>query len=121
LRDAVTVALALEVTEPAVAVKVAEVAVAGTVTEAGTVRAALLEERDTEAPPVGAAFDSVTVQEVLAFDASPEALHVRDVRPPGASSEMVLEDELPLNEAVTVALALEVTVPAVAGKTKLVE
>ena len=40
---------------PAVAVKVAEVAAAGTVTEAGTVRAELLLARVTVLPPVGAA------------------------------------------------------------------
>jgi hypothetical protein len=53
-REAVTMADWLEVTELAVAVKVAEEDVAATVTEAGTVRAALLEESATEEPPVGA-------------------------------------------------------------------
>jgi hypothetical protein len=49
-------------TVPAVAVKFADVAPAATVTEAGTGRAALLEESATEAPPVNAARDRVTVQ-----------------------------------------------------------
>ena len=49
-------------TLPAVAVKLAVVAPAATVTEAGTVRAALFEESPAEAPPVKAARDRVTVQ-----------------------------------------------------------
>jgi hypothetical protein len=119
-REAVTVALALAVTVPAVAVKDAVVAAARTVTEAGTVRIALLEARVTVVPPVGAGFDSVTVQEVLALEARLEAVHVKEVRLTGPSREMVAGDELPLREAVTVALALEVTVPAVAVKEAVV-
>ncbi len=74
-REAVRVALLLEVTVPAVAVKEAEVKVAGTVNVAGTAKAALLEESETMAPPVGAAPDSVTVQKALALDVRLEALH----------------------------------------------
>ena len=44
------------------AVKPAEVAPAATVTEAGTVKLVLFEERPTAAPPVGATLLSVTVQ-----------------------------------------------------------
>ena len=55
-------------TVPAVAVKFAMVAPALTVTDAGTVRAALLEESPTEAPPARAADVSVTVQEEVAPD-----------------------------------------------------
>ncbi|HEY1218639.1 MAG TPA: hypothetical protein VGF03_06845 [Bryobacteraceae bacterium] len=40
---------------PAVAAKVAEVEAAGTVTAAATGSAALLLDKDTEAPPLGAA------------------------------------------------------------------
>ena len=50
------------VTAAAVAVNVAVVAPAATVTEAGTVRAMLLLERSTAAPPAGAAAVSLTVQ-----------------------------------------------------------
>jgi hypothetical protein len=50
----------LVVTVPAVAVKLAEVAPDATVTEAGTVSAALLLERVTVIPPEPAACDSVT-------------------------------------------------------------
>ncbi len=47
---------------PAVAVNVFVVAPAATVTEAGTVRRALLLDSETVTPPAGAADDSVTVQ-----------------------------------------------------------
>ncbi len=57
-------------TVPAVAVKLAVVAPAVTVTEAGTVSAALFEESPTDAPPVSAAEDSVTVQVEVAPDAT---------------------------------------------------
>jgi hypothetical protein len=60
--DAVSVTAWLAVTVAAVAVKVAVAAAAATVTEAGTGRAALLEESATAEPPVGAALDTVTVQ-----------------------------------------------------------
>jgi len=51
---------------PAVAVKVADVAPAGTVIEAATGSVVLLLERDTTAPPLGAAWANVTVPVVLA-------------------------------------------------------
>ena len=69
LRVAVMVAESLEAIVPAVAVKVAVVELAATVTEEGTVRVPLLEDRDTVAPPVGATLDSVTVQVLLALEA----------------------------------------------------
>jgi len=53
-------------TVAAVAVKLAVVAPAVTITDAGTVSPALLEESPTEAPPVSAAEDNVTVQVVVA-------------------------------------------------------
>ena len=49
-------------TDPAVAVKFAVVAPAATVTDAGTVSAALFEESPTDKPPVGAACVRVAVQ-----------------------------------------------------------
>jgi len=45
-----------------VALKLADVAAAGTVTETGTVRVALVLDTVTVAPPAGAALVSVTVQ-----------------------------------------------------------
>jgi hypothetical protein len=62
LRVAVICAVASVVTAATVAVKVAEVAPAATVTEEGVVTLALLSDRATLAPPVGAATFSVTVQ-----------------------------------------------------------
>ena len=56
------VALALLLMAAVVTVKFADVAAAATVTEAGTVSFALEFERVTLAPPVGAAWVSVTVQ-----------------------------------------------------------
>jgi len=52
----------------AVTVKVAALAPVATVTDAGTVKALLLSERLTNAPPLGAAMDSVTVH----MDVDPE-------------------------------------------------
>ena len=49
------------VTEPAVAVNAPLVAPAATVTDPGTLRAALLSDRPTPIPPAGAAPDIVTV------------------------------------------------------------
>jgi hypothetical protein len=50
-----------------VALKVAVVAAAATVTDAGTVRVELVLVRVTLAPPVGAAWDRVTVQVLEEF------------------------------------------------------
>jgi hypothetical protein len=55
-----------------VAVKLAVVAPDGTVTEDGTLRAELLSETATEAPPVGAARERLTVQ----VDVAPEPIDV---------------------------------------------
>jgi hypothetical protein len=55
-------------TVPAVAVKFADAAPKATVTDGGTVSAALFEESPTAAPPVNAADVSVTVQVVIAPD-----------------------------------------------------
>ena len=57
-------------TVPAVALKFAVVAPAITVTDAGTVRAALFEESPTDAPPANAARDRVTVQVVVPLEAT---------------------------------------------------
>lgn len=113
LTDAVRIALALEVTAPAVAVKVAEVEPAGTVTDGGTVRVGLLEDTATVAPPVGAVADSVTVQEVLVLEARLEAVQCREVGVTGASTEMMRGSDVPLREAVMVAPALGVMAPEV--------
>lgn len=59
-----------------VALKVLEVAPAATVIEAGTVSVALLFERVTLAPPVGAAWVRVTVQVLEEF--CPRLLGLQD-------------------------------------------
>ena len=65
--------------------KEAEVALAGTVTEAGAVSAAAVSARVTDIPPAGAALESVTVQEVLAFCARLAAAHWSDDTRTGAT------------------------------------
>jgi hypothetical protein len=107
------VAVWLEATVPAVAVKVAEVTPDATVTEAGTVREVELEVSATVAPVEA---DTVTVQVVDACEASDAAAQVRAVGTTGASREMPPAVEVPLSEAVMVAVWLEATVPAVAVK-----
>src|SRR5437867_1585982 len=113
LREAVTVADWLAVTEPAEAVKEAEEDAAATVTEAGTVSVALLEERATLAPPVGAAWERVPVQAEFPPDATVVGLHCK-LETVTAGGVMVREAvaEVPLREAVTVADWLEETEPA---------
>jgi hypothetical protein len=89
-------------TVPAVAVKFAEVVPAATVTDAGTVSAALFEESPTEAPPVRAADVSVTVQVVVAPEAAEFGEHDRP-ETTGAGGVTVTEAVvLPFNVAVRV-------------------
>jgi hypothetical protein len=89
-------------TVPAVAVKFAVVVPAATITEAGTVSAALLEESPTEAPPVSAAEDNVTVQVELAPDVTELGAHDK-FESVGTGGVTVTEAvALPFNVAVTV-------------------
>jgi hypothetical protein len=62
LKVAVTLTFWFELKAPALAEKVADAEPAATVTEAGTLSAALLLDRLTVDPPVGAAAFRVTVQ-----------------------------------------------------------
>jgi hypothetical protein len=102
LSDVVTVAVWLDFTVPAVAVKLAEVAPAGTVTEAGTDRAELLDESVTVAPPAGAACDSVTAQVEVPPEVTVVGVHcAASVVDPGATATDAVV-ELPLSDAVTV-------------------
>src|SRR5215469_2855110 len=105
---------------PAAAVKVAVVALAATVAEAGTVNAALLEERETVVPPVGAALESVTVQVLLALDARVVGAHCTEERLTGACKLTVAVWDALLRVAVTVAVPLELMVPAAAVKVAVV-
>ena len=79
LNVAVMAARTPAVTDAPVAVKVAEVAPAGTRTEAGTVRLALLLLNVTVAPPLGAALFSVTVQLAVPGVVMVEGLQDTDV------------------------------------------
>jgi hypothetical protein len=58
---------------------------------------------DTDAPPVGAAFDSVTVHELLTFDPRLVGLHASELTNTGTKL-IVAGVELPLYVAVAVAL-----------------
>ncbi|GMU23211.1 MAG: hypothetical protein AMXMBFR13_32930 [Phycisphaerae bacterium] len=109
-------AVELEVSVPAVAVNVAEVEPAGTVTEEGAVRDELLLASETAVPPLGAAALMVTVQVLLAPEFNDEGLQVRPVRRAGAARFTEKVRELPFRFAVTTAVELEVSVPAVAVK-----
>jgi hypothetical protein len=76
------------VTVPAEAVKVAVVAPVVTATEAGTVRTAEAELVMVTLVPVAAAWLSVIVQVVDAFDARELAAHCNVLMEVGATSEM---------------------------------
>ena len=99
---AVTVTVWLLTTVPAVAVKFAAIAPAATVTDAGTVRAALLEERPTEAPPVSAAEDSVTVQEEAAPDVTELGEHDRPETAGAGGVTVTVAVTVPFSVPVTV-------------------
>ncbi len=71
-------------------VKEAEEELAGTVTDAGTVSPVSPEAvRETEAPPLGAAPERVTEQEVLVLELRVVELHCRLETVMVAASEMV--------------------------------
>ena len=79
-----------------VALKVAEVAAAATVTDIGTVSAALLSESVTAAPPAGAALVKVTVQVLEALGPKLVGLQAREETETEATSQMLALAELPL-------------------------
>jgi hypothetical protein len=90
-------------TVPAVAVKLAVVVPAATVTDAGTVRAALLEESPTDAPPVSAAEVNVTVQAEVAPDATELGAHDKlETAGAGGATVTVAVFVIPLKLAETV-------------------
>ena len=106
-----------------VALKVADVAPAGTVTEAGTVRVALVLVSATEVPPTGAATFSVTLHVLEAFGARLVGLqaNVESVTVTGATKPTVVVWEPPFRVLVIVtfwlllivAAAVAVNVPVV--------
>ena len=77
-----------------VALNVAVVAPTATVTEAGTVRAALVSLSVTDAPPVGAACVKVTVHVLEAFCPRLVGLHASDDTVTGATRVTVALAEL---------------------------
>jgi len=82
---------------PAVAVKVVEVAPVGTVTEAaGTGNSALLLERETMVPPVGAALLKVMVQVLDALDPTVVGLQASEDTSTEAANPTVAFAELAL-------------------------
>ena len=81
---------------PVFAEKVTDVAAAATVTEAGTVRPALLSVSITLAPPAGAALVRVTVQLLEEFDPRLFGVHVSVETNAGATRLMVALTALPL-------------------------
>ena len=89
-------------TVPAVAIKFATVAPAATVTDAGTVSAALFEESPTEAPPARAADVSVTVQEEVAADVTELGEHDKPETAGGGGITVTEAVVLPFIVAVTV-------------------
>src|ERR1041385_4003016 len=108
---------------PAVAAKVAVTAPDATVTDAGTAKDVLVDDRATAAPPVGAVLESVTTQELDTLDARLVGVHCSDDRLTGAGAcnEMVAVEEAPLSEAAMVAMELDEIVPLVAVKLADVE
>ena len=64
--------------DPVVTANVAEVAAAATVTDAGTVRAELVFDKATPAPPLGAAWVKVTVQVLEELDPRLVGLHASE-------------------------------------------
>ena len=111
LSEAVMVAVRELDTVPAVAVNVAVALPAGTVTEAGAVNSAELLDSVTVAP---AAVVSVTVHVALAPELRLVGVHVNPLMVTGTTSEIAAFCELPLSEAVMVAVCELDTVPAVA-------
>jgi len=87
-----------------VALNVAVVAAAATVTDAGTVKTALVFVNVTIAPPAGAACVNVTVQVLEAFCPRLVGLHAREDTSTAAARFTVVLAELPLYVAVIVAL-----------------
>jgi hypothetical protein len=79
-----------------VALNVAVFAEAGTVTDAGVVKSALLSDSVTCAPPLGAAFDKVTVQVLDAFGPMLAGLQATEETTVAAVRFTVVLAELPL-------------------------
>ena len=115
--EAVTVALCPLEMDPAAAVNVALVADAPTVTEAGTLREALLLDSPTVPPPV---CERVTVQVLDWPELKLAGVQVSALTDTGTASMIDAVCEPPLREAVTVTLCPLEMEPAVIGKAAVV-
>lgn len=109
-------ALELLVTAPVVTEKLAEVDDAATVTDAGVVRAALLSESKTLAPPVGAGCVRVTVQVLDELAMMLSGLQVTDETKTGAARLIEVLADVLLYAAVIVAVELLATADVEAAK-----
>src|SRR5580700_3805630 len=89
-----------------VALKVADMAAAATVTDAGTVRVALLLVRTTEAPPVGAAWDRVTVQVLVELGPRLVGLQASEVVDAAPLNARTAADQMSATFRVDVALVV---------------
>ena len=104
LAAAVTVAVESLAIVPAVVEKVAVVAPGATVTEAGTVSCAVLDEMATRTPPAGAAALAVTVQVLLAPELSDAGAQATEVTVTGGARLSEAVCELAFNAALTMAV-----------------
>ena len=116
LRVAVSVPVWVVVMAPRLAVKVADVLPAGTVTEVGTVNAALLLESATALPPGPTAWLSVATQVVLAPEFTLVGLQTSAETRVGATRLRVVAWEEPLRVAVSVPVWVTVMAPKLAVK-----
>jgi hypothetical protein len=122
LAVAVTTAVASAVTALTVAANVAVVEPAATVTDAGSETEALLSERFTAVPPVGAATDKVTVQLDVPAALKEVGVQLRELTV-GTTGAVRAMEAVRLTEfaaAVTVAVLPVVMVPAAAEKVAVV-
>src|ERR1035441_3619863 len=117
-KDAVSVAVWSDAIVPAVAVKFAVVDPAATVTDPGTVSAAVLLDSDTVPPPV---FVSVTVQVLAPPVPSVDGVHDTALTVTAAARAMDAVREVPFMDAVSVAVWSDAIVPAVAVKFAVVD
>jgi len=102
------------------AAKVVDVALAGTITDAGTVRADRLELKVTMTPFVAAGWPRLTVQVLEDLGPRLVGLHDSEETSPEATRLTVELAELLLYEAVTVALALAAMAAVVAPNVAVV-
>ena len=109
---AVRVAVWFAVTVPVEILNAALTDPAATVTDAGAVNiGAPLFVNVTTAPPAGAAADSVTVHEVLAFEDNVVAVQLNPPTPVAGCSDSLAVAEDPFNVAVRIAVWFASTVP----------